>query len=88
VEYTNAKTFPRITITLLEATSYGSWRLDTSISQCNLIAIVGSKTLNPSAEPIEERYGQYIVLLKKIADLLNWELVEEKTEAGLVPTLC
>jgi hypothetical protein len=83
VSYRNSDGFPWIDITLLKANSYNNWVQDDSAKQCNLIAVVGSKHLHHPAETTETRYWQYVDLLKKIADLLNWELIDEETEDGI-----
>lgn len=83
VSYGNSGDFPWIDLTLLKAKSYNRWVQDDAISQCNLVAVVGSKHLEHSAETIETRYLQYVDLLKRIADSLNWELIDEETEDGI-----
>ncbi len=83
VSYENSDHFPWIKITLLNAKSDDSWAEEDSITECNLIAIVGSKHLYHPTETLEIRYLQYVDLLKKIADLLNWELIDEETEDGI-----
>ena len=83
VSYENSDSFPWIDLTLLNANFYDSRIKDNSIGQCNLIAVVGSKNLQHPTETIESRYLQYVNLLKEIADLLNWELIDEETEDGI-----
>lgn len=83
VVYKNVHSFPWIDISLLNANSYSTWALSDTISQCNLIAIVGSKVTDSAVETMDARYTHYTMLLKQLADVLGWELIEEETEDGL-----
>jgi len=83
ITYESTETFPGIRLMLLHAGSYESWASNPSIRTCNLISVEGSKFANAEAETLPARHARYVEWLKKIADLLGWELVEEETEEGI-----
>ncbi len=83
VSYENSDHFPWINITLLNAKSDDSWAKDDSITECNVIAVEVQSTSITRQRHWKQDILQYVDLLKKIADLLNWELIDEETEDGI-----
>ncbi len=83
ITYESVDTFPGIRLILLHAITYSSWAGNDSINTCNLIYIEGAKFVNSEPEALPASHARYVALLKKIADLLGWEVVEDETEDGI-----
>ncbi|MEK6482615.1 hypothetical protein WJR50_34125 [Catalinimonas sp. 4WD22] len=79
VNYENHKFFPWINLTLVKTATMDSWASDIEIQYVNLISVTASKRGTQADKELEE----YLNLMKKIADFLKWEIVEEETEDGI-----
>ena len=77
-KYQNSVDFPIfLNIQLLKASSYHSWSdADVSHDATNMIAVVCSKGKS-------DNYELAMNLLVRIAQFLNWQLIDEETDDGM-----
>lgn len=80
ITYESVEAFPGIRLILLHARSCNSWASSHSIRSCNLMYVEGAKAMDSEAETNQTRHARYVELLKKTADVLGWEVVEEDEE--------